>query len=369
MRPERWSFVPHTLGLILLAAGSAAGHELMMLGNDGNWSLLVRAELEFYSGLWLFCGPSPRRNRILALTVFVGVFLYDLSRAITGVPPRYALGRIAVGPWWTLGIDLAIIIALQCWRPAGIPRHGIDSHPGRAAGTALIAAALGVAVDWSQIGYSPIIETATPVGRSSHGGMDYLVYTPDGYCCSLSRWPLILFLHGAGAVGHDIDRVRREGLCRRIEAKWSLPFVVVAPQSPVGGWDVGALNVLLGEVLQRYRINEDKVYLTGQSMGGYGAWAMAAAHPERFAAVAPVCGGGDPAWAERLRSVPIWAFHGAEDTVIPPDESRRMVAAIERAGGEVSLTIYPGVGHDAWTKTYADGRFYDWLLAHRRPLK
>jgi predicted peptidase len=101
-------------------------------------------------------------------------------------------------------------------------------------------------------------------------------------------------------------------------------------------------------------------------MGGYGTWALAAAHPERFAAIAPVCGGGNPASAARLRDVPTWAFHGADDAVTPADESRKMVAAQQRAGGEVRLTIYPGVGHDAATPAYTDSNLYDWFLAHRR---
>jgi hypothetical protein len=370
MRPERLPFVLRTLGLLLIAAGTANGYGLMTPVDYDNWSLLVRAELESYGGLWLVCGLSPRWARILTIAAFVAIFLYDLSRIVTDSPPRCAVGRIDVGPWWILAIDLAIIIALQRWRPAATPRPWIDSHPWRVAATALVAAALGVGLGWSQIGYFPVIATATPRGRSSHAGLDYLVYTPNGYYRSFQRWPAILFLHGAGAVGHDINRVRREGLCRRVEEKGSLPFVVVAPQAPVGGWDAEALDDLLDEVLRQYRIDEDQVYLTGQSMGGYGAWAMAAAHPERFAAVAPVCGGGDPATADRLIGVPIWAFHGAEDNVVPAEESRKMVAAIKRVGGDVRLTIYPRVGHDVSERTYNDGSFYQWLLTHRRrPLK
>jgi predicted peptidase len=166
-------------------------------------------------------------------------------------------------------------------------------------------------------------------------------------------------------VGRDIERVRAGGLPRRIEAGGRLPFIIVAPQSPRPEWDVGALDALLDEIMARYRVDVDRVYLTGSSMGGYGTWALAAAHPERFAAMAPICGGGNPASADRLRGVPTWAFHGAEDRTVPPEESRKMVAALERAGGDVRLTIYPGVGHDAWTITYADSGLYAWFLAHR----
>lgn len=123
---------------------------------------------------------------------------------------------------------------------------------------------------------------------------------------------------------------------------------------------------MLDEVTGRYLVDADRVYLTGASMGGYGVWALAAAHPERFAAIAPICGGGDPLSANRLRDIPTWAFHGAEDNVVLPQESQRMVAALERVGGDVTLTIYPGVGHDAATPTYADPKLYEWFLAHRR---
>ena len=230
----------------------------------------------------------------------------------------------------------------------------------------MIAAALGVAIDWSQLGHFPIVATARSEGPSSSPGLDYLVYLPDGYHRSFGRWPLILALHGSGAVGGDIARLRAEGLPRRIEGDGMIPFIVIAPQSPRQGWNAQALDAMLDEVLRRYRVDADRVYLTGSSMGGYGAWALAAAYPKRFAAIAPICGGGDPAWADRLRDVPAWAFHGAEDTVVPPEESRKMVQALKLAAGDVRLTIYSGVGHDAATPTYADHGLYEWFLAHNR---
>jgi predicted peptidase len=101
-------------------------------------------------------------------------------------------------------------------------------------------------------------------------------------------------------------------------------------------------------------------------MGGTGTWALAAHCPERFAAIVPICGGRDPAAAGRLTSVPAWAFHGADDRVVPLEQSERMIAALKQAGGDARLTVYPGVGHDAWTQTYANPRFYEWLLQHRR---
>jgi poly(3-hydroxybutyrate) depolymerase len=366
MKPERWSIAPTVLGLVLLASAAADGHTIVILARDDDWRLFVRFELEFLSGLWLLGGLLSRWARITALTAFMGILAYDVVATIASYSPRHGFARVAVGPGWILFSDLIIVFALFRWRPASCRAARIDSHPWRLAGTALIAVVVGVAVDWSQVGQFPIMATAWSGGASSSQGLDYLVYLPEGYYRSLGRWPLIFALHGSGATGRDIERVRREGLPRHVEAEGGLPFIVVAPQNPRGGWEVSALDALLDDILKRYRIDAERVYLTGESMGGYGTWAFAAAHPERFAAIAPICGGGDPAWADRLRGVPTWAFHGAEDRVVLPEESRKMVAAIRRAGGDARLTTYGDIGHDAWTATFADPGLYAWLLAHRR---
>ncbi len=177
---------------------------------------------------------------------------------------------------------------------------------------------------------------------------------------------MILALHGRGESGDDINLVRRQGLPKRVEESGGLPFVVVAPQISEWLWQIPALEVVLDEVVTRFRIDRDRVYLTGNSMGGNGTWELAFRQPGRFAAIAPICGRGDPAWADRLRDVPTWAFHGGADRIVPPSESERMVEAIRSAGGEARLTIDPGAGHDSWTRAYADPAFYRWLLEHRR---
>ena len=163
-----------------------------------------------------------------------------------------------------------------------------------------MAAVFGVAIDRSQVGQFPIIATVR-AGRTS-SGLDYLVYLPDGYYRSWGRWPLILTLHGRGEAGDDIGLVRGQGLPRRVEAGARLPFVIVAPQSSAWSWDVVSLSALLDEVLKGYRIDVGRVYLVGNSMGGTGTWALASHAPERFAAIAPICGGGNPASAGRLRA-------------------------------------------------------------------
>ena len=125
--------------------------------------------------------------------------------------------------------------------------------------------------------------------------LNYLLFLPEGYESGDKKWPLILFLHGAGESGSDVQRVKATGLPKLLDTKTDLPFVVVSPQSPRGGWNADTLNALLDDVLARYKIDPDRVYLTGLSMGGFGTWELGTAHPERFAAIAPICGGGTPA--------------------------------------------------------------------------
>ena len=195
--------------------------------------------------------------------------------------------------------------------------------------------------------------------------LKYLLYLPDGYETSAKKWPLILFLHGAGESGDDLTKVKKHGPAKVVASK-ELPFIIVSPQSPGRGWNPDTLNALLDDVSATYRVDPDRVYLTGLSMGGFGTWALAAAHPERFAAIAPICGGGDTKKADRLKDLPIWVFHGAKDPTVPLAQSESMVKAIKEAGGDAKLTVYPDAGHDSWTVTYDNPEFYDWLLGHKR---
>lgn len=195
--------------------------------------------------------------------------------------------------------------------------------------------------------------------------LDYLLYQPD----EASTWPLVLFLHGMGERGSDTSLVKVHGLPARIEAGEPFPFIMAAPQCPLTAtWPemVEDLNALLDHLLATYRVDPRRVYLTGLSMGGYGTWYLASRYPERFAAIAPICGGGLRWMAERLKNMPIWVFHGDADTVVPISESQKMVDALRTAGSKVRFTVYPGVGHDSWTATYANPELYDWLLTHSR---
>jgi predicted peptidase len=205
--------------------------------------------------------------------------------------------------------------------------------------------------------------------------LNYLLFLPQGIQAQpQKRWPLILFLHGAGERGHDLALVKKYGIAKIVEDRDEFPFITISPQCPPDRWwgqELEALTGLLDEAVRTLAVDPDRVYLTGLSMGGYGTWHLAAAQPDRFAALAPICGGGaaDEGFPERvsvLKHVPVWAFHGAKDPAVPLEESVKMVEALRAAGGDVRLTVYPEADHDSWTQTYEDPELYAWFLQHRR---
>ncbi len=203
----------------------------------------------------------------------------------------------------------------------------------------------------------------------------YLLYLPADYKADAgSKWPLVLFLHGAGERGSDLQKVAVHGPPKLVSQGRQFPFILVSPQCPAGQvWDESALVGLVDSIQARYRVDPARVYVTGLSMGGYGTWLLAQKHPGRFAAVAPVCGGGDrirsllPSQIEALKTLGVWAFHGAKDNVVPLSESERMCEAFKRIGvQDIQLTVYPEANHDSWTATYENPALYEWLLKHHR---
>ena len=178
--------------------------------------------------------------------------------------------------------------------------------------------------------------------------------------------PLILYLHGSDGTRPSVAREARSDIATFAQAHPDFPFIVVTPACRWREWwspeDLGAL---LDDVSKRYRVDPDRVYLTGLSMGGYGTWSLAADQPERFAAIVPICGGGDPGDAERLTKLPIWLFHGDADASVPVACSLEMYTALTKAGGKPRMTIYGGVEHGSWARTYANPDLYAWLLEHR----
>jgi predicted peptidase len=196
----------------------------------------------------------------------------------------------------------------------------------------------------------------------------YWVDVPEGYADEPTRrWPLIVFLHGSGERGHDLAAVRVHGLPKHLDAGLRVPAIVVSPQcEPDLDWDPHQLHALLIHLKGSWRIDERRVTATGLSMGGAGCWDWATNHPDDLAGIAPVCGFGRRLRIAQMRSVPVRAYHGLEDTVVPPSASRELVDGLRTAGGQADLTLYPGVGHDAWTPAYADPGLVPWLLAQRR---
>ena len=202
------------------------------------------------------------------------------------------------------------------------------------------------------------------------------------------KYPLVLFLHGAGERGADNSVQLKHGVPEILE--WSEqagePCFLIAPQCPTDCWwaeiDRETMRLrkddrpsavmekviaLLEDTMRNEPVDPDRLYVTGLSMGGYGTWDLLGRLPGRIAAAIPICGGGLPESAAKFKDVPLWVFHGAEDPVVPPRTSREMVAALREAGGNPRLTEFPGVKHESWKPAYADDNVLRWLFDQRRP--
>jgi predicted peptidase len=209
------------------------------------------------------------------------------------------------------------------------------------------------------------------------GDLNYLLYFPKDYSATDGkRWPLMLFLHGSGERGTDVQRVATHGPMKLVKQGTNFPFIIVAPQCPPKQlWQSETLLQLLDEVTAKFAVDTNRIYLTGLSMGGYGAWQLGLQHPDRFAALVPICGGGNAIdvvlgpgdKGETFKTLPVWAFHGAQDDVVPVDESERIVKGLKKQGvKEVKLTVYPEAKHDSWTATYNNPELYEWLATKHR---
>jgi predicted peptidase len=184
------------------------------------------------------------------------------------------------------------------------------------------------------------------------------------------RWPLLLFLHGSGEKGEDLEKVKIHGPPKLVAAGKDFPFVLVSPQCPSGSrWNSQELTKLVQYAANTYRIDRQRIYVTGLSMGGSGTWSLLAANPGVFAAAMPLCGRGDLEAVEKMAQTPIWVLVGAKDREETVKNCEDMVGALKQAGGEAKLTLYPDLPHDCWTVTYDNPEVYEWLLAHRLPAK
>ena len=207
-------------------------------------------------------------------------------------------------------------------------------------------------------------ELKTENGKS----IPYLLFLPKEYDSSDSKWPLMLFLHGRGESDGPLSIVKKWGPPHFIDRGVNYHYIVVSPQCPRSpeSWNKPdqqtLLVALLDHVTKTYRVDQDRVYLTGLSMGGYGSWRLAADHPERFAAVVPICGGGNPDDAEKLKNLPIWVWHGTDDPTVPFQRSADMVEAIKKAGSTtIRFTSLEWIGHNCWESAYATPGLYEWL--------
>ncbi|MCU0343733.1 MAG: alpha/beta hydrolase-fold protein [Ignavibacterium sp.] len=193
---------------------------------------------------------------------------------------------------------------------------------------------------------------------------NYLLYLPKDYEDSNKQFPLVLFLHGMGERGTDIEKVKTHGIPKLISEGKEFPFIVVSPQCPDEYfWNDDVLIALLDEIEGNYRVDKNRIYVTGLSMGGHGTWTLALAQPNRFAAIAPVCGWSHPVEFCKLAHMPIWVFHGAKDFVVPLSLSEQIVEQLKACGAtKVKFTIYPEATHDSWTETYNNEELYKWFL-------
>ena len=237
----------------------------------------------------------------------------------------------------------------------------------------LLAALHDVAADpkrWQGFSYYYIDRAWwAELGRHLGENQDYkyLSYVPKNHDPDPKPMPLLLFLHGSGERGDDVQMVRKWGPLTWIENGHPQPMLIIEPQCPADEWwDPVRLARLIDQVSAQYKVDPKRIYVTGLSMGGFGSLEFAATYPERVAAVASLSGGEDPGLAPRLKTIPIWFFHGAKDNVVPPGASADLAHALQKLGAPAELTIYPNAGHGKWDVTYGNPALYSWFLSQKK---
>jgi predicted peptidase len=222
----------------------------------------------------------------------------------------------------------------------------------------------------------PAIEGQTVQAPVAEGGLPYLLFLPKGYNHSGDeRWPLVIFLHGSGERGTNIEIVKKHGPPMLVEKNPAFPFIVISPQlpeqSPTVGqfWPVAPLDAILDHALKTWRVDPSRIYLTGLSLGGIATWEWGTTRPERFAALAPVAAFGDPTKACQAKDVPVWAFHGDHDDAVDTRGDFEMIDALKKCGSNPAprLTIYPNMDHWSWVPAYNDPALWMWLSEQRKP--
>jgi dienelactone hydrolase len=277
--------------------------------------------------------------------------------------------------YWTWKSDSAILLVMAVFVGWSRIKHGTFKHSQGLILTASILCVVtgihcGVGMSWNGTGKTYIIRQY-PKGerpKSDYLPLDYKVHVPAGFWEPGGRRPLIVFLHGAGCVNQDIEDISEDLVnCLSPEAKKDFPFVVISPASWKHGWKAPQIFQILDEAAVRWNIDPSRIYLSGNSMGGFGTFQVACDLPETFAAIVPIAGGGDPGKAERLKNVPTWAFHGDADDIVACENSVKMIDAMKEAGCvEAKLTILEGRGHGIMPEVYEQSELYQWMLLHRR---
>lgn len=218
-------------------------------------------------------------------------------------------------------------------------------------------------------GQQNLIEGVEQVQRSEN--LQYYLYYPDAYFSEEDHdFGLLLFLHGGGESGQQLNELKKNGPPKMMADGYPFPFLVLAPQNPYEKqwWDVRAVNTLLDSIVAHNRVDKKRIYLTGLSRGGSAAWEMAVQFPQKFAALAVVCGMTPVPYAHWLnKDMPIWVFHGTDDKVIPVSESDDMVKKLKEMNFDVRYTRYEGVGHNSWSRAYATDDLYLWMNQQRKP--
>lgn len=201
---------------------------------------------------------------------------------------------------------------------------------------------------------------------------NYLLYIPPAYLEKKNeKWPLIVMLHGSGERGCSPKHLSKFGPFQAAQRQRDFPFLVLGPVCPKGHWWSDATTTLsvmglIDNIVSQYNVDPNRIYLTGFSMGGFGTWDYAIQFPRKFAAIAPICGGGNPYRVSRIRHLPVMVFHGKNDKKVPFWQAQQMALTLSKMGGNVKFMMYPNTGHYIWQKVYEKPSLYSWFLQHNR---
>jgi predicted peptidase len=237
--------------------------------------------------------------------------------------------------------------------------------------TTLLLAAATFAADpvvGKQIPVTTVVKVEADDGTVREATLRYLLFVPAEYSVDEGKkWPLVLFLHGSGERGDDLEQVKQHGPPKILESKPDIPAIVVSPQCPTDSrWNEHELAKLVESLANTYRIDRERLYVTGLSMGGSGTWSLLAEYPTLFAAAVPICGRGDLEKLDQIAQTPTWIFVGGKDSVEIVKANEELAAALKKANSNTQFKLYHDLPHDCWTVTYDDPKVWEWLLAQQR---